>query len=67
MAIAQSFVTLDHISRGHAVLGIGNGERENCEPYGLPWDHQVSRLDEALRIIRALWESRGQPVTFEGK
>ena len=67
MAIAQSFVTLDHISRGHAVLGIGNGERENCEPYGLPWDHQVSRLDEALRIIRALWESRGKPITFEGK
>jgi phthiodiolone/phenolphthiodiolone dimycocerosates ketoreductase len=67
MAIAQSFVTLDHISRGHAVLGIGNGERENTEPYGLPWDHQVSRLDEALRIIRMLWESRGQPVTFDGK
>jgi phthiodiolone/phenolphthiodiolone dimycocerosates ketoreductase len=67
MSIAQSFVTLDHISRGHAVLGIGNGERENTEPYGLPWDHQVSRLDEALCIIRELWESGGRPVSFEGK
>jgi len=67
MAIAQSFVTLDHISRGHAVLGIGNGERENTEPYGLPWSHQVSRLDEALRIIRELWESDGRPISFAGR
>lgn len=67
MSIAQAFVTLDHISRGHAVLGIGNGERENCEPYGLPWNRQVARLDEALTIIRLLWDSRGRPVHFEGE
>jgi phthiodiolone/phenolphthiodiolone dimycocerosates ketoreductase len=67
MAIAQSFVTLDHIARGRAVLGIGNGERENCEPYGLPWGQQVARLDEALTIIRRLWESAGAPVTYEGR
>jgi phthiodiolone/phenolphthiodiolone dimycocerosates ketoreductase len=67
MAIAQSFVTLDHISRGHAILGIGNGERENCEPYGLPWERQVSRLDEALRLIHLLWSSGGKPVTFDGE
>jgi len=67
MAIAQAFVTLDHISRGHAILGIGNGERENCEPYGLPWNQQVSRLDEALHIIRTLWSSGGEPVTFDGR
>jgi phthiodiolone/phenolphthiodiolone dimycocerosates ketoreductase len=67
MAIAQAFVTLDHISRGHAILGIGNGERENVEPYGLPWEQQVSRLDEALRIINLLWQSNGTPVTFDGR
>src|SRR4029453_13213858 len=48
MSLAQSFVTLDHISRGRAILGIGNGERENVEPYGLPWEKQVARLEEAL-------------------
>ncbi len=67
MSIAQSFVTLDHISRGHAILGIGNGERENVEPYGLPWNKQVSRLEEALTIIEKLWHSRGEPVSYEGK
>ncbi len=67
MALAQSFVTLDHISKGHAILGIGNGERLNVEPYGLPWGKQVSRLEEALTILRLLWESEGRPVTYDGR
>jgi len=67
MSLAQTFVTLDHISKGRAVLGIGNGLRENTEPYGLPSDERVSRLEEALRIIHMLWNSRGTPITFEGK
>jgi phthiodiolone/phenolphthiodiolone dimycocerosates ketoreductase len=67
MSLAQSFVTLDHLSKGRAILGIGNGERENIEPYGLPWKKQVSRLEEALTIIRLLWESRGTPVDYDGQ
>jgi phthiodiolone/phenolphthiodiolone dimycocerosates ketoreductase len=67
MSIAQSFVTLDHISKGHAILGIGNGERENVDPYGMPWGKQVARLEEALTIIRMLWGSGGKPVDFDGK
>ncbi len=67
MTLAQSFVTLDHLSRGHAILGIGNGERENVEPYGLPWEKQVARLEEALAIIRKLWHSKGNPVDYDGK
>ncbi len=67
MTIAQSFVTLDHLSKGHAVLGIGNGERENVEPYGLPWNKQVSRLEEALKIIRLLWDNVGTPVSYDGQ
>jgi phthiodiolone/phenolphthiodiolone dimycocerosates ketoreductase len=64
--LAQAFVTVDHMTRGRAVLGIGNGERENTEPYGLPFTRRVGRLEEALRIIRALWESRGEPVSIDG-
>lgn len=67
MSLAQTFVTLDHLSKGRAILGIGNGLRENTEPYGLPVEERVSRLEEALRIIRMLWESAGTPITFEGK
>jgi phthiodiolone/phenolphthiodiolone dimycocerosates ketoreductase len=67
MSLAQSFVTLDHIARGRAILGIGNGIRENTEPYGLPYEHNVARLEEALTIIRLLWDSRGAPVDYDGR
>ena len=67
MSLAQSFVTLDHIARGRAILGIGNGIRENTEPYGLSYADNVARLEEALVIIRRLWESGGAPVDYEGR
>jgi phthiodiolone/phenolphthiodiolone dimycocerosates ketoreductase len=67
MSLAQSCVTLDHISKGRAVLGIGNGIRENTEPYGLPYERNVSRLEEALQIIRLLWRSSGKPVDYDGE
>lgn len=67
MTLARAFVTLDHISKGHAILGIGNGEKENVEPYGLPWGKQVARMEEALEIITRLWTSNGEPVDYDGK
>jgi phthiodiolone/phenolphthiodiolone dimycocerosates ketoreductase len=67
MSLAQTFVTLDHVSQGRAILGIGNGLRENTEPYGLPTDQRVARLEEALHVIRLLWSSGGKPVSYEGK
>jgi phthiodiolone/phenolphthiodiolone dimycocerosates ketoreductase len=66
VTLAQAYVTLDHLTRGRAILGIGNGERENCEPYGLPFTKRVGRLEEALEIMTRLWASRGEPVDFAG-
>jgi phthiodiolone/phenolphthiodiolone dimycocerosates ketoreductase len=66
VTLAQAFVTLDHMTGGRAILGIGNGERENTEPYGLPFTRRVGRLEEALTIIRKLWESGGEPVSVDG-
>lgn len=66
VTLAQAFVTIDHMTKGRAILGIGNGERENTEPYGMPFTKRVGRLEEALTLMRKLWESRGEPVDFEG-
>jgi phthiodiolone/phenolphthiodiolone dimycocerosates ketoreductase len=66
VSLAQAFVTLDHLTKGRAILGIGNGERENTEPYGMPFKKRVARLDEALALIRRLWTSGGEPVDFDG-
>jgi F420-dependent oxidoreductase-like protein len=65
---AKIVTTLDVVSRGRAILGIGAGwfEPEHVG-YGFdfpPIGERLSRLDEALQIIRAML--RGEKPTFEG-
>lgn len=64
--IAQTFLTLDHISNGRVVLGIGAGEIENVQPYGLNYSGQVGKFREALKIIRHIWDTP-EPFNFDGK
>jgi phthiodiolone/phenolphthiodiolone dimycocerosates ketoreductase len=59
---AQAAATLHLLSRGRAILGIGMGEREGNEPYGVNWSKPVARFEEALATIRALWNSNGELV-----
>jgi phthiodiolone/phenolphthiodiolone dimycocerosates ketoreductase len=59
---AQAVATLHLLTRGRAILGIGTGEREGNEPYGVDWSKPVARFEEALATIRALWNSNGQLV-----
>jgi phthiodiolone/phenolphthiodiolone dimycocerosates ketoreductase len=62
---AQAAATLHLISRGRAILGMGVGEREGNEPYGVDWTKPVARFEEAIATIRALWNSRGELVSRE--
>lgn len=66
VALAQQFLTLDHITDGRAILGIGAGEGENITPYGLPFERPVGRMEEGMRLIRLLWDNDG-PVDFDGE
>ena len=65
-SLAQSALTIDHLAKGRFILGVGSGESENIEPYGFDFDRPVSRFEEALQVIRLLWESDG-PVDFDGR
>jgi phthiodiolone/phenolphthiodiolone dimycocerosates ketoreductase len=69
--IAQTVACLDMLSRGRAILGIGAGEAMNLVPYGLSWERpfeRISRLSEAIQIIRLLWISRREKrVNFDGQ
>jgi alkanesulfonate monooxygenase SsuD/methylene tetrahydromethanopterin reductase-like flavin-dependent oxidoreductase (luciferase family) len=53
--LAKMAVTLDEISRGRFILGVGAGWHEpEFQSFGIPFDHRVSRFAEALQIIRPL-------------
>ena len=59
---AQAAATLHLLTKGRAILGIGTGEREGNEPYGVDWAKPVARFEEAMATIRALFDSNGQLV-----
>jgi alkanesulfonate monooxygenase SsuD/methylene tetrahydromethanopterin reductase-like flavin-dependent oxidoreductase (luciferase family) len=59
--VAKSGATIDHVSNGRFVLGIGAGWHEaEHEMFGMrlpPIGERITMLDSAVRLIKALWES----------
>jgi F420-dependent oxidoreductase-like protein len=57
--LAKMATTLDHISGGRVVLGLGSGWQENEHAqYGIPFytvADRLKRLDEACQVIKALF------------
>lgn len=64
--LAQSALTLSHLTKQPPILGIGPGERENIEPYGLSFDRPVAKLEEALMVIRRCFDST-KSIDFGGE
>jgi probable F420-dependent oxidoreductase len=64
--LAKTAATLDEVSGGRLVLGLGAGWNEaEFRAFGIPFDHRASRFEEAFEIIRRLLD--GERVTFEGQ
>ncbi|HUP54607.1 MAG TPA: LLM class flavin-dependent oxidoreductase [Methylomirabilota bacterium] len=53
--LAKMAATLDHMSDGRVILGIGSGWHDpEFDAFGYPTDHKVGRFEESLTIIRSL-------------
>jgi probable F420-dependent oxidoreductase len=64
--LAKMASTLDEISGGRLVLGLGAGwHQPEYQAFGFPFEHRVSRFEEALRIIVPLL--REGRVDFQGQ
>ena len=69
VTLAKMITSLDHISAGRAILGLGAGWHEpEHTAYGLPFPspkHRIERLEETVGIIKELWSEKR--TTFSGK
>jgi alkanesulfonate monooxygenase SsuD/methylene tetrahydromethanopterin reductase-like flavin-dependent oxidoreductase (luciferase family) len=64
--LAKMAGTLDHVSGGRLILGLGCGWHDpEFEAFGYPLDHRVGRFEEALTVITAL--IRDGHADFEGR
>jgi alkanesulfonate monooxygenase SsuD/methylene tetrahydromethanopterin reductase-like flavin-dependent oxidoreductase (luciferase family) len=64
--LAKMAATIDEISGGRFVLGLGAGWNvEEFAAFGIPYDHRVSRFAEAFAIVRGLLD--GERVTVGGR
>src|SRR5712672_3006105 len=65
--VAKQVATLDHLSEGRFIFGVGVGGEfaKEYEVCGVPHNERGPRLTEAIGILRKLWT--GAPVSHEGR
>jgi phthiodiolone/phenolphthiodiolone dimycocerosates ketoreductase len=67
-AIALSAITLDRITKGRAILGIGAGEAQNVVDFGIEFSKPVSKFKEQLEVIEKLFTSEpDRRVSYKGQ
>ena len=62
--VAKEMATLDVLSNGRAILGVGIGWlQEEFDAVGIPFKQRAKRTEESIQAIRSLWKSTPQPFT----
>ncbi len=66
VVLAKQIATLDYLSQGRffPAVGLGQEEPEEYEACGVPKGDRARRTDEAIVLMRRLWEE--EKVTHEG-
>ncbi|MFL5732671.1 MAG: LLM class flavin-dependent oxidoreductase [Chloroflexia bacterium] len=69
--VARETVTLDNLSRGRLILGVGLGFPPGLEygDFGEETADKVraEKLDEGLEVLTGLWSSEGEPFRYDGR
>ena len=66
LLLAKMLATLDNVSAGRLIVGLGAGGREDdFRAVGMPFDRRGPRLDELIGLLRATWS--GEPVKHQGR
>ncbi len=64
--VAKELATLDVLSGGRALLGVGIGWlREEFDTLGIPFRERAGRTEEAIQALRTLWKPGAHP--FKGR
>ena len=59
LRLAEEVATLDHISQGRLIFGVGrSGFPRTYEAYGVPYDESRERFAEVLEILKRAWSER---------
>ena len=64
--LAEDVITLDLVSKGRIILGVGLGYQEaDFRAFEVPVRQRVGRFEEGVEIIRRCWS--GEPFSFHGE
>ncbi|MCA8926476.1 MAG: LLM class F420-dependent oxidoreductase [Alphaproteobacteria bacterium] len=65
IALAKTVATLDHLSGGRVLLGVGGGwNREECENHGVPFPRRWKYLRESVEAMKRIW--REEEASYDG-
>lgn len=63
--VAHQIASLDFMSGGRAILGLGIGGAAHYHDFGVPTERRVRRFSEGIEVIRALW--RDETTEYHGQ
>jgi probable F420-dependent oxidoreductase len=63
--VAHQWASLDYLSNGRAIMGVGIGRPFHFQEFEVPLDGRVGRFREQIGLIRALWTQ--EKVTHDGR
>jgi probable F420-dependent oxidoreductase len=65
LMVAHQWATLDYVSNGRAILGVGLGREHHYRQFEVPVEGRVRRFREEMELIRALWTQ--ETVDYRGR